>query len=265
MQWWIRPGPSRAWAIAKPADVAVNDLTMAVLVGVAEGGQVANHLDPRRVERDENHAVAPVRIGLGVADAQDDRELAARVAGAGAPPLAAADHVLVAVAADAGGEIRRVAGGDVGFGHPEARSDLAVEERDEPALLLLGCAEVDEEFHVPGVRRRAVERLRGNMRAAAGDLRQGRVLEVAQARTPALVGEKQVPQPALAGPRLELLDDRRERMGIALPALLGVHRLGRVDVAVHEVEQFLPELLRAFGVREVHVSPFSWCRGFGAR
>ena len=87
----------------------------------------------------------------------------------------------------------------LGLGHAEAGADLALEQRHEPALLLLGRAEHRQHLHVAGVGRGAVERLGRDLDAAAGQLRERRVLEVREARAPALVGQEQVPQPALAG------------------------------------------------------------------
>ena len=47
----------------------------------------------------------------------------------GRPPLAAVDHVLVAVAVDPGGDVGGVGGGDLRLGHAERRADLAVQQR----------------------------------------------------------------------------------------------------------------------------------------
>ncbi len=58
MQWWMRPGPRRAWAIMKPspsagdqvgggdADVLEEDFGVALVVVVAEHRQRAQHLHP---------------------------------------------------------------------------------------------------------------------------------------------------------------------------------------------------------------------------
>ena len=45
------------------------------------------------------------------------------------------------------------------LGHHEAGANLAVEQRREPALLVLLAAVVDEHLHVARVWRRAIERL----------------------------------------------------------------------------------------------------------
>ena len=69
---------------------------------VAEHRQRADDLDARRVERHEDHAVAAVRVGVGIGDAHEDRDLAAVAGRAARPPLAPVDDVLVAVALDRG-------------------------------------------------------------------------------------------------------------------------------------------------------------------
>ncbi len=54
------------------------------------------------------------------------------------PPLVRVDHVLVAVALDAARDVHGVGARDPRLGHREARPDLAVEVRLQPALLLSG-------------------------------------------------------------------------------------------------------------------------------
>ena len=93
--------------------------------------------------------------------------------------------------------------GDRRLGHGEGRADLALEQRVQPPLLLLGGAEHGEDLHVPGVGRRAVARL-GGERRAAHDLGERRVVEVRQAVGPlGLVGQEEVPQ--APGPRASAL------------------------------------------------------------
>ena len=89
MQWWMRPGPSRACAIANPPPsspsrfaagqphVLEQRLAVAAAGVVAEDRQRAHDLHAGRVERHEDHRVAVVRVGVGVRHAHEDRELAA--------------------------------------------------------------------------------------------------------------------------------------------------------------------------------------------
>ena len=90
-----------------------------------------------------------VRSGVGIGDRHHDPERGAFCAGR--EPLVAVDHVVVAVAHRAGAERRRVRPGHLGLGHREERADLAGDEREEPALLLLVGAEQVQDLGVAGV------------------------------------------------------------------------------------------------------------------
>ncbi len=171
-----------------------------LVVVVAEDRHRADHGEPGGVPGDQQHRLLPVPGGVRVGLAHHDEDLALRVHRPGDPPLAAVHDVLVAVADDAGLDVGRVGGGDVGLGHRERRADLARQQRGEPPLLLFGGAEHRQHLHVPGVRRRAVERGRGEVAGPAGDLGQRRVLEVGQPGAVALsvggTGEEEVPEAA---------------------------------------------------------------------
>ena len=124
MQWWIRPGPSRCWAIRKPAPrapssascgsahVLVDDLGVAAvgaeaLVRVLHRRHVAQDLHARRVDRHDEHRRALVAVRVGVGDGHHDQEVGHRRVGR--EPLAAVDHPPVAVLDRARLEQRRVA------------------------------------------------------------------------------------------------------------------------------------------------------------
>src|SRR5690606_1803751 len=103
-----------------------------------------------------------------------------RVGGAGDPPLATVDDVVVAVAQHGGLDVAGVAGGDGRLGHRECAADLPVEQRFQPLLALLLVGEQVQGLHVAGVGGGAVDRLGGDHGAPAGDLGQRRVLQVGQ-------------------------------------------------------------------------------------
>jgi len=119
-----------------------------------------NDADARQPGGHQDHRLLLVARGIvGIGLAHQDVELAARVAGAARPPLAAVDHVMVAVALDAALDVGRIRRGDVRLGHEERRADPALEQGLEPLLfLLLGAVALDR-LHVARVRRRAVEHL----------------------------------------------------------------------------------------------------------
>src|SRR3546814_590654 len=125
------------------------DLHMAVRrVVIAEDRQVAQHGDPRCVHRHREHRLLLVALGAEVGLAHHDRDLAARVADSRRPPFAAVDDIIVAVALDPRLDIGRVGRGDRGLGHQKGRTDLAIHDRLQPALLLRRGAIAVEHLHV---------------------------------------------------------------------------------------------------------------------
>ena len=152
--------------------------------GRVEEAHRAQHpldLHAGRVERHGDHRVAVVAVGVGVGEPHEDRDAAVGVPDAGAPPLAPVEHHFIAVEGRGRLHVRGVRGGDVGLGHAERRADLAGEQRRQPALVLLGGAEVQQHLHVAGVRRVAVADLARDQRAAH-PLGERRVLDVRQSR-----------------------------------------------------------------------------------
>src|SRR3979411_2097837 len=87
----------------------------------------------------------------------EDEELTARVHPTRRPPLPAIDHEVVALAKDASLDVRRILGGDIRFGHRETRTNLSIQKRTQPSILLFRSAEAVEDLHVTRVRSRHVE------------------------------------------------------------------------------------------------------------
>jgi hypothetical protein len=168
------------------------------------------------------------------------------------------EHDLLAVERGGGLHVGGIGGGDVGLGHAEGRADLAGEQGGEPALALLGGAEVQQHLHVAGVGGVAVEALAGDQRAAHA-LSEGRVLDVGQTCTGLGVtlagiphgwgrtgGQEQVPQTFGLGLGLEFLDQGGHHPGVPqreLRAMVGL--LARRDLALDEGAEALQQLLRA--------------------
>ncbi len=231
-------------------------------VVVAEYRQHAQHLHPGRVERDQDLRLLAMALARGVGFAHDDGDLAARIAGAGGPPLAPVDHIVVAVLLDACLDVGGVRGGDRRLGHQEGRADFAVHQRAQP-LVLLGLRPVAvQHLHVASVGRGAVEHL-GRPGQAAHLLGAEGVFEVAEAG--ALVfavimlgrgRQEHVPQPLGPGLGLQVLDDLRR-----LPAIgserLHLRLVGRgsgADVGVDEAGDPVAPAALPLGKREVHRS-----------
>src|SRR5690606_1489734 len=103
------------------ADGLQQHFGVAVRCGVvAEPRQVAQNLHAGGVHRHQNHRVLGVARGVRVGQAHEDHDLAARVVGAGGPPLAAVDDPLVAFTHGTGLHVGGVGGSHARLGHTEA-------------------------------------------------------------------------------------------------------------------------------------------------
>ena len=255
MQWWMRPGPRRSWRDLEAAALAEEDVVLRhahvgeaevhVAVGrvvVAEHVHRPEDLEAGRVHRHEDLRLLEVGGRVRVGADHADHDLAARVAGAGDVVLLAVDHPLVAVEHGLGGDVAGVGAGQARLGHAEAAADLAVEQRLEPLLLLLGRADPLEHLHVAGVGRRAVEALGGQRVLAelAGDVR---VVEVAEALAGLGVGEEEVPEPVGLGLRLGAVE-QLELAGRVAPAVLP---------PLAEAEELLGDRLHLVGDERLHL------------
>ena len=90
------------------ADVFEEDLAVALLVLVAEDRQGPYDGHTRRVHRHQDHRLLRVGVARGVGLAHHDHHGALGLRGPADPPLPAVDDVVVAVAADLGGDVRGV-------------------------------------------------------------------------------------------------------------------------------------------------------------
>ena len=162
------------------ADVLEVDFHVAVRrVVVAEHAQRPHHVDARRVGRHQDHRLLRMARRFGIGLAHHDVDPAARIARARDPPLAAVDHVIVAVAQDRRLDVGRIARCDRRLGHHERGADLAGQQRLLATVLLRVGAVALDRFHVAGVGRGAVEHL-GRPRNAAHRFGQRRVFEIGQ-------------------------------------------------------------------------------------
>src|SRR2546423_10268156 len=78
------------------AHVLPQCLTVAAAFGMTEDRQTAAHGNAGRVHRHEDHRLAVVRVGVGIGDAHEHRELAAGVERAAPEPLTAAHSTAAA-------------------------------------------------------------------------------------------------------------------------------------------------------------------------
>jgi len=149
---------------------------------VAEHIEGAQDLDAGGVCWHHHHALLGVARCFRIGFAHGDEDRAAGIGGAGNPPLAAIDDVLVALALNAGFDVGGVAGGHIGFGHGEGGADLAFEQGFEPAFTDLRRAVTGDGFHVACVGGRAIEHFTGPLHRAH-DLGQRCVFLVGEAGT----------------------------------------------------------------------------------
>jgi hypothetical protein len=155
---------------------------------------------------------------------------------------------MIAVARDARLDVGRIRGGHRGLGHQEGGADLAVHQRPQPFPLLLLVGVADQDLHVAGVGRRAVEHF-GGPGDVAHLLREQRIFEVGEAGAAEFVilvfgwRQEHVPESLGPGLRLQLLQDRDHFPATTFGILLLVDRDRRADMLLHEAPHPLLPLL----------------------
>ena len=220
------------------------------LIDAAEGNQQID-VDARSVTRHEDHRVLLMAIGLGITLAEENEQLAARIARTGDPPLVPVDDVVVAVPRDRCGDVGGVRRGNRRLRHRKGRADLAREKRLEPSFPLLVAAVANEHLHVSRVGCRAVKDFRRHRRASH-ELGEGRVFEVREAGAELAIGQEEVPQPLGPSFLLQLLDNRRGLPPIALGNLRSENRLVWINVLLHERVDAFVKRPRAVRCLEEH-------------
>ena len=233
-------------------DVLEGDFCVAVRgVVVAVDRQRALDLHPRGMAGHDDHGLLSVPRGVLIGLAHEDEDLATRIAGAGGPPLAPVQHVVVSVALYARADVGRVGRGHIRLRHAERGANFALQQRHEPLPLDLLARVAHERLHVAGVWCRAIERLGPDARAAH-QLAQRRVFQVGQAGAVLALGQEQVPQPSRLRLRLQRLDDRRRLPSVSLADLARRERLVGEDVLIHESAHARVQIACAFGHFEDH-------------
>ena len=161
---------SQQHVLERHADVLEEDLHVALgSVVLAEGQHRPQQGDAWRVHRHEQLRLLLVDRTIRPGLTHEDHDLAVQRARARAPPLGTVDHVLAArlVPGDRDANVGRIARGDGGFRHGEARADAPLEQRQQPAPPLLRVGVPREHLHVARVGARAVARHRGELGVAA--------------------------------------------------------------------------------------------------
>jgi hypothetical protein len=117
-------------------------------------------------------------------------------------------------------------------------ADRAIQQRTQPSLFVLIRTKEREHLHVSGIRGIAVARLRCQSRTSSHDLGERSVLHIGQPRAALRVRVKKVPQTPATRLTFEILDYLRVVMRVTGLAHLDlIHRLGRINMRLHEVQQ----------------------------
>src|SRR5205823_10074373 len=169
--------------------------------------------------------------------AHEDEELAAWIHRSRGPPFPAIDDQIVAIANDAALDIGRVRGRNIRFRHRETGTNLSIQKRPKPSALLLRGPIAVEDFHVPGIRGRAVEDL-GCPGDAAHDFAEWRVLQVGKPAALRGVRKEKFPEARRPGLRLQPFDKGGRSPAVVAGRLLSILLLVWVDKLAHEVVQF---------------------------
>ena len=169
---------------------------------VAEDGHRFDDLHAGRVLRHQDLRLLAMRWRVRVGLHHRDHDLAARIASAGDVELLAVQHPLVTIQAGLSGDLLGVGGGQIRLRHGVGGADFAVQERLQPALLLLRRTVALQHFHVAGVRGAAIQALRGDgvLAQFGGDVG---VIQVLQAFAGFGVRQEEVPQAVGLGLILE--------------------------------------------------------------
>ena len=165
---------------------------------VAEYREHALHLDARCVHRHQNHRLLFMFWCVGIGLAHENRYLAAWIACAGRPPLSSIDNVGISVAHDVALDIRRVGRCHGRLRHGKTRTNLAIQQRLQPALLVFRRTITRQHFHVARIRRGTIEYFRRHG-GTAHDLAQRRVFQIRQPGPVFAFRQEQIPEIGGAG------------------------------------------------------------------
>ena len=198
-----------------------------------------------RTGGDEYLAGAFVGRGVGIGDGHGDGEH--RPVAARRPPFAAIDNIGVAVSNGGGAHPDGVGSGKIGLCHGETASDFAGEKGFEILLLLLIVGVLDEDFHVAGVRRLAVERVMADGALSEFGAEQA-VLDEVEAKAAVLFRDLRKPQAKLFDLAPFFL-----QLGLdGVETLLQKPRFERIQLGFYKLARAVQQILKRLWYREIH-------------
>ena len=95
------------------------------MIVVAHVGQGAHDPNPRRIHRNDDHAMPPGAFAAGLGDAYHDDEPAVRSGNTVDVPLVTVDDLLIAITLDHGGNVGRIGGGNRRLRQKRERQKIA--------------------------------------------------------------------------------------------------------------------------------------------
>ncbi|KIN78935.1 Regulatory protein, TetR [Sulfitobacter mediterraneus KCTC 32188] len=158
----------------------------------------AQDLNTGVVHRHKDLALLAERFGVGGGFDHHDHDFAARITSAGDVVFLAVDHPFTVFQHRGGRDVLGIRRGDIRLCHRKGRADFTRQQRLEPCVFLLLGADPFQHFHIAGVRRRTIQRLR-RQRVLAQLGRDIGVVEIGQAFAGFGIGQEKVPQTAFTG------------------------------------------------------------------
>ena len=216
-----------------------------------------DHFDPGGIHGHQDLRLLQVLGGVRVGFHHGDEDLATGIAGTTDVVLLAVYDPLVTFQLCLGTDIGGIRGRHAGLGHGEGGANLAIQQGLQPLLLLGLAAVLLQDFHVAGVRRRAVEALRRQV-GTPHFLRQVGVLNRGEPEAAVALGQEEIPQAQLLRLGLQGFQDLGLAIG-PLPAVTGtdfvvVLLLHRDDIVGDELLYLLENGPHSLADPEVHTA-----------
>ena len=109
---------------------------------VLKDGDIADYVNPRRIHGNKHHAVVGVPVSVVAhAAAHHDQKSAGRMRRAGDEPFSAIHQQVIAISTKRGLQVGWVTGCHIRLRHGKGRANVALQQWQQPLLILLRCRE----------------------------------------------------------------------------------------------------------------------------